>query len=321
MMSKENLIHKAYSMDMSETNSHIQEMLEQKLSEDAGLDITSEAVLERNTKVYGVIKAKCYGMLAGLEDVLEFYKNHGIDSTALKKDGDELFAGESIAELYGPEKEFLIVERTGLNLLQRMSGIATKTSKLAEVVKDYGIKIAGTRKTVLNYPDKKAIAIGGGLPHRMNLSDAIMIKDNHLSALYAEGVAPIETAIKRAYAAVEKYKPKFIEIEVRTLDGALKAAQTYLATSGIDRDSADAVPLIIMLDNMTAESVETVVKTFEETGLSDKIILEASGRINEKNLDVYAITGVDVISMGALTHSVTALDISQKITTGGDMND
>ncbi len=243
-----------------------------------------------------------------------------------KHDGDKLEKGDIIAEVYGNEMAFLKLERTGLNLLQRMSGIATATKKLADIAEPYGVKIVGTRKTLLNYLDKKAIEIGGGLAHRMGLYDAILIKDNHLEAIREEGIKDaIETAVERAYSSNYRKHASFVEIEVQNMEDAIKAAKSYYnvqlsETEGhhwdfsykLDPTIVD-LPFIIMLDNMKPSEIKKTVKELKKCRLYDFAILEASGGINEKNLKQYAATGIDAISIGAITHSVKALDISQKI--------
>ncbi|MDP2906802.1 MAG: carboxylating.nicotinate-nucleotide diphosphorylase [Nanoarchaeota archaeon] len=293
-------------------------VLEKHLKEDSSIDLTSKAVLKKNKKIYGVIKAKEEGILAGLEEVKLFYAKHGIETKALKQDGDELKEGDIIAELNGKEKDFLKVERTGLNIMQRMSGIATKTKRLSDIVKPYGTRIVGTRKTLINYLDKKAIKIGGGLPHRMGLYDAILIKDNHLEAIKQEGIEDvIGTAVERAYALKERYHPKFIEIEVKNTEEAVKAAEKYKEIYATTYVSCylqhPEPPFIIMFDNMKISEIKNAVYELKEKKLYDYVLLEASGKITEKNVWEYTTTEVDAISVGELTHSVKALDISQKI--------
>lgn len=314
---------------------YAQKVLEERLREDGGIDITTEAILKKRTKVTAVIRAKEDGVLAGLEEVLVFYARHRIEGRPLKKDGDRFRKGDTLAELKGPAGELLRVERTGLNILERMSGIATQTRKIVDLASPYGVKIVGTRKTILNLLDKKAIVLGGGLPHRMGLHDAILIKDNHLQAIRAEGVKDeVETAIERACQWNRRMrKGRFIEIEVSTLDQALKAARAFkegiraLALSERERprkpiSSRQALaveegfpPCIIMLDNMSPGTIRKTVETLKKDDLFDYVLLEASGSIHEHNLEAYARTGVDVISIGSLTLSPRALDMNQKFLT------
>jgi len=331
MAKREERIRMAYlgnCPNIKEYNAYAKKVMEERLHDDARRDITGEAVLKKEAPVYGLIKAKERGILAGLTEVLTFYARHNIKAKAFKKDGDSLKKGNVIAEIKGNEMEFLKIERTGLNILERMSGIATQTRHLVDVADRYGVKIVGTRKTVLNYMDKKAIVVGGGLPHRMGLYDAILIKDNHLSAIREEGVEDdIETAIERAYMSSCKSNAKFIEIEVSNPADAIRAANKFKEILSEDAMKARAkpkraalpdknsrlFPCIIMFDNMTSSAIRKTVDALKKKGLYDYVLLEASGGVTEKTLKRYASSGVDVISIGALTHSVKALDINQKI--------
>lgn len=333
-------VRKAYlcntSFDDAKYKELILKVLEDKLAEDCKYgDVTSESVIKEDAQIYGVIKAKEGGILAGLEEVLTFYSRHCIKSKPLKKDCDALKKGEIIAKLYGKEKDFLKVERTGLNVLQRMSGIATQTKKLIDIIGRFDTAIVGTRKTLLNCMDKKAIWAGGGLPHRFGLYDAILIKDNHLKAVKEEGVEDvIGTAIERAYNAYPKFKtaekteneydPKFhklvnfIEIEVSTTKDAVKAAKKWKELYEKTHDTSiplheTSMPFIIMLDNMSPMKIRKTVYKLKRKGLYDYVLIELSGGVTEKNLHGYASTEADAISVGAITHSVKALDISQKI--------
>lgn len=304
----------------------LQELLDDDAKkDDKGIhrDVTSETVLRGNTKVHGILRAKQTGIVAGLTEVLAFYQMHNLKAKTSKKDGDKIEKGEIIAELEGSERDFLKVERTGLNMLQRMSGIATKTRKLADVAGAYNTRIVGTRKTIFRFLDKKAVLSGGGLPHRMGLDDAVLIKDNHLEAIKAEGEEdPIGTAIERAYTARYELPPKFIEIEVSKFKDAIRAAEKYRAIrtgaeghKDLKPETPDIslVPFVIMFDNMAPARIKRAVRELKDRGLYDYVLLEASGGITEKNLKAYAASGVDALSLGAITHSVKALDISQKI--------
>jgi len=235
-----------------------------EVADDARRDITAEAVLKKDAKVHGVIKAKDEGVLAGLEEILAFYARHNVKSKAKRKDGDRLKKGDLVAELIGNEKDFLKVERTGLNILERMSGIATQTRKLVDAASRYGAEIVGTRKTILNYMDKKAILLGGGLPHRLGLYDAILIKDNHLSAIREEGVEnEIEAAIERAYGSRYKSSAKFIEVEVTSLLEAIRAAKKFKEMLSED---PLLFPCVIMLDNMKPAMIKKTVDALKKKG-------------------------------------------------------
>lgn len=184
------------------------------------------------------------------------------------------------------------MERTALNIIGRMSGIATETRKLVEKVRKVNprVKVAGTRKSLLRLIDKRAIMIGGGEPHRFSLSDAILIKDNHLA------LVPLEEAIKRAK---EFSVYKVVEVEVENLEDAVKAAK-----AGAD---------VIMLDNMKPQEIKEVIEKLRELGLRDGVKIEVSGGITPENIEEYAKLDVDVISLGYLTHSVRNFDVSLEI--------
>lgn len=331
---REELVRQAYGGDTPHGNGYMayaQKVLEERLREDGRIDITTEALLKKKTRVSAVIRAKEDGVLAGLEEILVFYASHQIDGRPLRKDGDRFRKGDTLAELRGPADELLRVERTGLNILERMSGIATRTRRVVDLASRYGVKIVGTRKTILNLLDKRAIFLGGGLPHRMGLHDAILIKDNHLQAIRAEGVKDeIKTAIERAcFWNRKKRKGRFVEIEVSTLDQALRAARTFKevvralkrSETGHPRRGAsprygfaleEGFPCIVMLDNMSPLAIRKTVEALKNEDLFDDVLLEASGSIHENNLRAYVRTGVDAISIGSLTLSAQALDMNQK---------
>jgi nicotinate-nucleotide pyrophosphorylase (carboxylating) len=190
---------------------------------DMGLkgDITSNAVIKNGNKLKAVVKAREHGIIAGLEEVIFLYKKNNINVKKLKKDGSKIKKGEIILELIGKEKDLLKIERSALDLIQRMSGIATLTSRILRSTK---IPIAPTRKTQWRYLDKKAVYVGKGLTHRLALWESILIKDNHLKALKREGIKdPIKTSLERAWK--NKNKAIFIEIEVTTKEQAIKTAK------------------------------------------------------------------------------------------------
>jgi nicotinate-nucleotide pyrophosphorylase (carboxylating) len=199
-------------------------------------------------------------------------------------------------KITGDAQTILSAERTMLNLLSRMSGIATATRRLAEKLRKAKAtaKIAATRKTALGlgYFDKKAVLIGGGDPHRMRLDDMILIKDNHVVI-----AGSVENAVKRAKQAASFSKK--IEVEVTSPTDALKAAE-----AGAD---------IVMFDNFSPKQVREAVEALKKAGFFGKVLLEVSGGITEQSLLEYASAQVNVISMGALTHSVKALDVSLEI--------
>ena len=275
----------------------VKEKLKSFLKEDLGHgDVTSDLLVMDGTVVEAEIVAKESGVLAGLEEIKLLLEEFGLKTEKLKGDGDRLKKGEAILRVIGDAKTILALERTVLNFLCRMSGIATLTAKLVEMVRKAGFKtiIACTRKTApgLEYFDKKAVRIGGGDTHRLHLDDMILVKDNHIKV-----VGSVSEAIKRA-----KEKASFskkIEVEVSNLAEALEAA----------RVGAD----IIMLDNFTPAQIKETLLQLEKEGLRSKVLVEASGGINEDNVVEFASTGVDILSIGMLTHSAKALDLSLEV--------
>ena len=196
--------------------------------------------------------------------------------------------------LDGPVRAVLLVERTALNLVGRMAGIATATAGFAARAREArpGVRVAATRKTApgLRLLDKRAVVLGGGDPHRYTLSDAVLLKDNHLA------LVGIEEAVGRA-RAVSAYR--VIEVEAETADEAVRAAR---AGAGV-----------VMLDNMTPDGVKEALAALEAAGLRDRVTVEASGGITEETVGAYAALGVDIISVGALTHSARALDVTLEV--------
>jgi nicotinate-nucleotide pyrophosphorylase (carboxylating) len=267
------------------------------IEEDAPFgDVTSSAIIPDIT-CSAVIRAEQPGIIAGLKEVSLLFSHFGVSAESLVKDGDLVRQGDSLLLLKGDAKKILLVERTALNIIGRMSGIATQTKKLADIVSSINntCRVAATRKTCPGFQvlDKKAVKIGGGDPHRMNLSDGILIKDNHLV------LVPLIPAI-RAAKKVSAYTK--VEVEVETSEDALSAA----------RAGAD----IIMLDNMNPEKVTQTINVLKHEGLREQVIIEISGGIDEMNLPAYAALNIDVISLGALTHTVKNLSVNLEILPG-----
>ncbi|MBU4501290.1 MAG: carboxylating nicotinate-nucleotide diphosphorylase [Nanoarchaeota archaeon] len=276
-----------------------------------GIDVTTKALFNHAREAKAYIKAKQSGVIAGLDEITRFYKDNGLDVKLYKNDGDRVKKGDKILELSGDAKDMLNTERTGLNLLQRMSGIATTTRKLKDKIKGYDTEIVATRKSQLRYLDKRAVKLGGGLPHRLGLHDGILIKDTHLDALKRDGIGKtIEAALEMSANYLEHPNIKFIEIEVATQDEAIRAARKV---KGLLENRVDPKPCIIMLDNMKPSQIKKVISKLKKENLYDYVLLEASGMINEKTIESYARSGVDVVSMGCLTHSIESLDLSQKM--------
>lgn len=267
-------------------------------------DITSGAVI--NDKfVDAIVESRENGVIAGIEEVVYIYRKNRIQVKVLKKDGDKIRKGSKILELRGKEKDLLRIERSALDLLQRMSGIATLTYSTIHSINSR-IPIAPTRKTQWRYLDKKAVFVGKGLTHRLALWESILIKDNHLRALEKEGVESIvEVAIKRAWK--RRKTANFIEIEVGNLKQALDAGRMFKTLN------KGSYPCLVMLDNIPPKKISAIIEKLKKEKLFGHVLLEASGGITPRNVKNYINTGVDVISMGFLTHSSHALDIKQYI--------
>ena len=276
----------------------IEAKLLQLLSDDIGQgDVTTATVISQSIMAEALVIAKEAGVVAGLEEAIILSESLGLKAEGAVSDGAEIKNGQVILKILGDARTILSAERTMLNLLSRMSGIATATGRLVEKLRAAGstTKVAATRKAApgLIYFDKKAVLLGGGEPHRLHLDDLILIKNNHIAI-----VGSVEGAVEKA-----KLKSSFskkIEVEVTKVTDTLLAAK-----AGAD---------VVMLDNFSPKQVKQAVESFKKAGFLGKVLLEASGGINEVNLLEYALTGVDILSLGALTHSVRALDVSLKIT-------
>ncbi len=275
----------------------IEEKLRSFLKEDLGQgDVTTHLLIPEKVMVQAEIIAKETGVAAGIEEALILLESLGIKAKPLVKDGQKIAKGKVLIKIKGNAKNILASERTVLNLLARMSGIATFTNRIVRKIRRAGHKtvIACTRKTApgLEYFDKKAVLLGGGDTHRLHLDDMILIKDNHVAI-----VGNVKEAVKLAKKQASFSKK--IEVEVSDVNEAIEAAK-----AGAD---------IIMLDNFTPEKVKDAINRLKKENLRDKVLIEASGGINEKNIVNFAAAGVDIISLGALTHSAKALDISLEI--------
>ncbi len=269
----------------------VDELIKNALSEDIGTgDITTVSCIKEDAVSRGAFRAKEFGVVCGMDILTRVFALIDSDVVVkpLKKDGDAVERGDVIAEISGPSRSILSGERVALNLVQRLSGIATRTYEAVQQVKGTKAVIADTRKTTpgLRVLEKYAVKTGGGSNHRFNLSDGVLIKDNHIRA--AGG-------IKNAVEAVRKNAPHTLKIEVET------------ETMDEIREALEAKADIIMLDNMTVAQMAEAVKY-----IAGRALVEASGNMGERDLRSVAETGVDIISIGALTHTVKAMDISLK---------
>lgn len=267
-------------------------------------DLTTESLIKNNKIVSASITANENGILAGLEEFSLI--NKGLKLKFLKKDGDAVKKGDTLADICGNAKKILERERTSLNLLQRMSGIATLTNNLNKKLGNKA-KIAATRKTAWGLIDKKAVSIGGGLTHRLSLDDGVLIKDNHLRILGDNA----EKAL-----ALAKNKSKYVEIEVESKNQALasaKAIKRIIETDNHASRNNNKSIFAIMLDKIPPREVKSIIADLKKNGLYNHVLLEASGNISPDNLADYAGCGADVISMGCITNSAKALNLSQDI--------
>jgi nicotinate-nucleotide pyrophosphorylase (carboxylating) len=278
-------------------NEQLQHFIEEALKEDTGDgDHSSLSCIPHGIKGRAVLKIKQDGILAGIEVAKKIfiYKEPSVVFTAFKKDGDEMKVGEKAFEVEATILTILQCERLVLNCMQRMSGIATLTNLYAKKLKGYKTKLLDTRKTTPNFRllEKEAVRIGGGFNHRFGLYDMIMLKDNHID--FCGG---IEKAIERASEYVKTKKPDLkIEIETRNIDDVKKAVAT-----------GKGKVFRIMLDNFSPAQIIEALRIIDGA-----FETEASGGINLDNIEDYAKTGVDYVSVGALIHQARSLDMSLK---------
>jgi len=261
----------------------------QFLAEDIGKgDITSALLAKKKISVRIVSRENA--IVAGTTHAKEIFKLKGCNSKILKKDGSRIKPNQTIMTITGDAGKILTCERTALNLLARMSGIATQTNELVKKIPNK-TKLYATRKTApgLRYFDKEAVEIGGGKKHRLRLDEMVMIKDNHIAVGNS-----LLSIIKKA-----KKKYKKFEVEVENTSDAVLAAKEGAT--------------IIMLDNFSPYQIKRTIKVLKNHKLRNKVMLEASGGINSKNISKYGETGVDIISVGRITNSVKGIDMSLEI--------
>lgn len=282
---------------MTSYHKKLHHLIRQALNEDIGDgDHSTLSVIPTDKKGKAVLNIKQDGIIAGIDVAEIIFKTVEPDArfTFYKKDGDSMIYGEKAFEVEANVHTILKCERLVLNIMQRMSGIATLTHKYVEKIKSYPTKILDTRKTTPNFRllEKEAVRIGGGVNHRYALYDMIMLKDNHID--FAGG---IESAINKAWEYVQTTKSELqIEVETRTMDDVKKVIEV-----------GEGKVFRIMLDNFSPEQITMAVGI-----IAGKFETEASGGINLENIEQYAKTGVDYISVGALIHQAKSLDLSLK---------
>jgi nicotinate-nucleotide pyrophosphorylase (carboxylating) len=274
----------------------VEETIDRALAEDLGKgDVTTEALKLGDRQGTAFMVAKGEGVLAGMSVAKQVF--HRVDPELqvelFVEDGARVSPGTRIANVSGSIASILKAERVALNFLQRLSGIASETNRYVEAVKGLPVRITDTRKTTpgLRLLEKHAVRAGGGENHRMSLGDAILIKDNHLAALRRQGLN-----IKEIVAKARQNSPEWLPVEVE------------VATAAEASEAVEAGADIVMLDNMSLDDMREAVKSID-----GRALVEASGGITLDNVQAVAETGVDSISIGALTHSVMALDISLEL--------
>jgi nicotinate-nucleotide pyrophosphorylase (carboxylating) len=271
-------------------------LIEKALEEDVGSgDPTTEALIADGDLGRAEAIVRAAGTIAGTEVFAAVFTtlDHHLQVKTLRLDGSQVGPGEVVARLTGSLRSILKGERVALNFLQRLSGIATETARYVAAVEGLPVRILDTRKTTpgLRWLEKYAVRMGGGFNHRLNLSDGILVKDNHLAVIKARGISLKEMVARLRLRSGHLVK---IQVEVQSLEEAVEAVEA----------GADA----LLLDNMPLDGIQAVVHRYK-----GKIFLEASGGITLENVRAIAETGVDLISIGALTHSPRALDISLEV--------
>jgi nicotinate-nucleotide pyrophosphorylase (carboxylating) len=276
----------------------------------AAEDLTAKALGMHKRRASAAILAREGGVAAGLAEFAFLLRASGLEVALKKQDGEAIQPGDTLLNADGDESKLLALERVGLNLLQRMSGIATTSRCLQQRLqrKSLSTRIVGTRKTPWGLLDKRALHLGNGGTHRLGLGDAIVIKNNHLALLASREQDAAPMAIEKAWK--RRAESAFIEVEVRGQEAARAAAQAFRRLREYD---GDEYPCLIMLDNMSPDKIGAILEMLRRENLWDHTLIEASGGISEANLESYAAGGVDAISIGALTHSARALDICQRI--------
>ena len=275
----------------------LEEKLRNMLAEDIGEgDVTTALIVSTGVSAEAEVRCNEPGVVAGIEEATVLLESLGLKVRASSEDGDEIRANQILMNISGDARAILSVERTLLNLLSRMSGIATGTRRLVKEVRKAKLKtrVACTRKTApgLLYFDKKAVLVGGGDTHRLHLDDMILIKDNHIAI-----AGGLQKAVRDAKERASFSKK--IEVEVTSPADALEAAK-----AGGD---------MVMLDNFSPEQIKKAIALLKKKKMYGKILLEASGGITKENVVGFASTGVDVVSLGEITNSSKALDISLKM--------
>lgn len=283
---------------MTSNRINVEDSIKSFLAEDIGYgDITTDSIIEPGLNAEAIVTCKEDAVVAGLEEALLLLRLSDCQGKLLIRDGSRVKGPKMILRATGPARQLLRIERTLLNLISHMSGIATATAELVAIAKKEGegkVRVAATRKTLpgLRFFEKKAVELGGGDTHRLGLDDSILIKDNHLAFTRSPSDSVRKARSKASFT-------RKIEIEATTPAEAVQAA----------RAGAD----IILLDNMKPLLIVETVRRLKKEQLRNHVLLEASGGIGRDNFSFYVKTGVDVISVGAITHSTRSIDVNMKI--------
>lgn len=292
----------------------VRTLLNELLGSDVGLgDLTSTALHLADQHASAKILAKESGVVAGVAEFCWLVMHDDLEVRVNKKDGESIKAGDVVLEIEGRRGDLLAHERVGLNLLQRLSGIATATQRFQELLHRHNVEayVVATRKTPWGLLDKRAVHLGGGGTHRLGLWDAMLVKNNHLALLANREEEAVRIAIERAWPA--RQSAAFIEVEVRSEAGAMAAAQAFRRAQESSQQGPEAdCPCLLLLDNMPPAKISALIADLRAQNLLGHILTEASGNISESNLEEYAVADVDAISMGALTHSARSLDLCER---------
>ncbi len=288
-----------------------------ELEKDLGTkgDVSTDLLFaDGNSKIKGKFVSRSSGVVAGIREIKYFLVDSdanfrpslkgGFEIDFKVQDGDEVGPGDVIMEITADVHDLLAVERVVLNLLMRMSSVATFTRKIVDMVSELDVLVVPTRKTLWGLLDKKAVLVGGGGTHRINLSDAVILKDTHLDILKRD--------FDDVFERIEKNDAdsRFLEIEVNNKREVLEVAKKI---SDLTKKGRLNTIGVVMMDNMSPEEVSDAVTSVKGSGYYDDVLFEASGGINAENVLEYAKTGVDVISMGCLTRSVPDFDMGMEV--------
>ena len=297
---------------MSAVRALVEELLRQDC--EAG-DLTVEAMGLGSQPCVMEIRAKETGVAAGIEEAIWIYEYHNLNAAGIRRDGEAIQPGDTLLRVEGAARSLLALERTAVNLLQRMSGIASTTRRFVSIAHaaSPAAHIVATRKTPWGLADKRAVHWGGGGTHRLHLGDAILIKTNHLTLASNSLGENLETALKQAWQ--RRKQAAFVEIEVTNVAEAVAAARVFAELQA----EPDASPCLLLLDNFSVEDTKNTIGKMRDMNLRETVLIEASGGVSEASITAYAAAGVDAISVGALTHSVRALDLSAKLIPRGEV--